>query len=72
MAKGKPSSWARMDFDQAMWLTKSGVSITVWKKGAAKHKGKLVISVGGLKWYPYNKKGKPAWSASWQQIYGDE
>ncbi len=65
--KGKPSEWARMDIGESVWLGKKGVSIVVWDKWGQKHKGTLVISIGGLRWYPFKSK-KAAWKASWDSL----
>ncbi|MDA8108497.1 MAG: hypothetical protein M0015_07700 [Betaproteobacteria bacterium] len=67
MAKGKPSKWAKLDIDESVWLGKKGISIKVWDKWGKKHKGTLVISIGGLRWYKFNAK-KPTWRAAWDSL----
>lgn len=49
-----------------MWLNKAGISIVVWDKFGRKRKGTLVISVGGLRWYPY--KGRKAHRITWNEL----
>ena len=69
MAMGRPTKWARMDIDQRIWLNRTGISIVVWDKYGRKRKGTLVVSVGGLRWYPY--KGQRAQRYTWNDLAGD-
>ena len=69
MAMGRPTKWARMDVNQPMWLNRAGISIVVWDKYGRKRKGTLVVSVGGLRWYPY-KAPKPQ-RYTWDDLAGD-
>ena len=69
MAIGRPTKWASMDINQSMWLNKAGISIVVWDKYGRKRKGTLVVSIGGLRWYPY--KGKKPQKYSWDDLAGD-
>lgn len=66
MATGKYSKWARLEVNQPLWLTKSGVSIVVWDEWGKKRKGTLVVSVGGLRWYGY--KGKKPVRVKWDVL----
>ena len=66
MAQGRPSSWARLEVNQPLWLNKAGVSIVIWDKYGRKRKGTLVVSVGGLRWYPY--MGKRARRITWDEL----
>ena len=67
MAQGRPTKWAKLDINQAVWLNKTGVSLVVWDKWGRRRKGTLVISIGGLRWYPYKGK-KPAHQISWDRL----
>lgn len=66
MAQGRPSKWAKLKIEQPVWLNRAGVSIVVWDKWGRKRKGTLVVSIGGIRWYPY--KGKSARRISWDTL----
>ncbi len=66
MAQGRPSSWARLEINQPLWLNKAGILIVIWDKYGRKRKGTLVVSVGGLRWYPY--MGKRARRITWDEL----
>jgi hypothetical protein len=55
-----------LEINQALWLNKAGISIVIWDKYGRKRKGKLVVSVGGLRWYPY--MGKRARRVTWDDL----
>ena len=59
MAQGKPSKWAKAKINEPIWLGKAGISIVVWDKWVKKRRGRIVVSVGGIRWYPYK-----AWKKS--------
>ena len=67
MAKGRPSNWAKLEIPAPIWLGKSGISIVVWDKWGRKRTGTLVVSIGGLRWYPYKSK-KPARRIQWDDF----
>jgi len=67
MAQGRPSKWARMDINQSIWLNRTGISIVVWDKWGRKRKGTLVVSIGGLRWYPYMGKN-PGRLIKWSKL----
>jgi hypothetical protein len=52
--------------NQPLWLNKAGISVVVWDKWGRKRKGTLVVSIGGLRWYPY--KGKKARRITWNEL----
>ena len=64
MEKGKPSKWTEATIDQPIGLSKAGISIVVWDKWGRKRRGTMVVSVGGVRWYPYKTK-KPT-QLSWE------
>lgn len=59
MAQGRASKWASVNINQTIWLDKAGISIVVWGKGRKRRQGALVVSISGLRWYPYKSK-KPS------------
>lgn len=66
MAQGKPSKWAVATIQEPIALGKSGISIVIWDKGRRKRRGTLVVSVGGVRWWPY--KAKRATQLSWARF----
>ena len=56
MASGKPKRWALARLGEPISLGKSGIEIVIWDKWGRKRRGTLVVSVGGLRWYPYKAK----------------
>ena len=70
MAQGRPSKWARMDINQSIWLDRTGIKIVVWDKYGRKRKGRLVVSIGGLRWYPYMRKN-PDRLIKWSDLNAD-
>ncbi len=71
MAQGKASNWARMKVRQPVWLNNRGIEIVVWDKWGRHRKGTLVVSVGGLRWYPYKTK-RAAWRGKWDRLSDPE
>lgn len=67
MARGRPSKWAQLHLDETFYISRTGLSIKVWDKYGRKHKGNLVISVGGLRWYPYRAKN-PSPVIGWDKL----
>jgi len=59
MAQGKPKKWATAIIHEPISLGKAGISIVVWDKWGRKRRGRVEITVGGLRWYPYK-----AWKTS--------
>lgn len=70
MPQGRPSKWASVDIKQTIWLDKTGISIVVWGKRKTKRQGTLVVSIGGLRWYPYKGK-KPSKLIKWDRLNAD-
>jgi len=66
MAKGRPSKWVEATVKEPIFLGKSGITLKVWDKYGKKHKAIIVVSVGGIQWYPYNKK--KAKRISWDRL----
>jgi hypothetical protein len=53
MPQGKPTKWATARINEPISLGKAGISIVIWDKWGRKRRGTLVVSVGGIRWYPY-------------------
>jgi hypothetical protein len=66
MATGKWSKWATARIKEPLGLGKAGISIVIWDKWGKTRRGKLVVSVGGIRWYPY--KAKYYRKLSWNKL----
>jgi hypothetical protein len=67
MAIGKPKKWATAIISEEIPLGKAGITIVIWDKWGKTHRGKAVISVGGIRWYPYRAKKKSC-RISWDRL----
>ena len=67
MAQGKPTKWARVEINQPLLLNKSGMTIIVRDKWGRRRRGRLIVSVGGLRWYPYMGK-RATWRRTWEKL----
>ena len=56
MAKGRPRKWVTATIKEPIALGKSGISIVIWDKWGKTRRGTVVVSVGGIRWYPYKAK----------------
>jgi len=54
MAKGRPNKYATATVSEEIYLGKAGIEVVIWNKYARRNRprGKAVISVGGIRWYP--------------------
>ncbi len=66
MAQGRPRKWATAHVSEPIPLGKAGIRITIWDKWGKSHRGVAVVSVGGIRWYPYRKQ--KAIRISWDAI----
>jgi hypothetical protein len=69
MAKGRPSKWATATIEEPIDLGKAGISIVIWDKYKKKRRrrGTAIVSVGGIRWYPYNAR-KPKPTLTWNNL----
>lgn len=58
MARGKPTKRVEMTVNQPISLNKNGLTIAVWDEERGRLHGTLVVSVGGLCWYPHKRRGR--------------
>lgn len=76
MAQGKPKKWATATIREPIHLGRAGISIVVWDKWGRRRRGRVVISVGGIRWYPYKawrksrKSKSKARRISWDDLDG--
>ena len=56
MPQGKSNKWVTATISEPIYLAKAGISIVVWDKWGRTRRGTAVISVGGIRWYPYKAK----------------
>ncbi len=66
MAQGRPTKWATAKIAEPVALGKAGIEIVIWDKWGKTRKGTAVISVGGIRWYPY--KAKNYTKLTWDQL----
>ena len=66
MAKGRFKKWATARVSEPIGLGKAGLEVIIWDKWGKKRRGKAIVSVGGLRWYPY--KAKRPHRLSWDQL----
>jgi hypothetical protein len=66
MPKGRPKKWAAAQISEPVDLGKAGITILLWDKWGRKRSGKLIVSVGGLRWYPY--KAKKPYRMGWDRL----
>jgi hypothetical protein len=66
MAKGKPKRWATAKVEEPIPLGKAGLKVVIWDKWGKTRKGTAIISVGGIRWYPY--KAKKYYKITWDGL----
>ena len=66
MAMGKPKCWATAEISESIYLGKAGLKIVIWDKYHRTRKGTAIISVGGIRWFPY--KAKKYYKMSWDKL----
>ncbi len=67
MAIGKPKKWATATISEGIPLGKAGITIVIWDKWGKTRLGTAVISIGGIRWYPYKAK-KRSCRISWDRL----
>jgi hypothetical protein len=66
MPQGKPKKWATAKVSEPIYLGKAGLEVVIWDKWGRTRKGTAVISVGGVRWYPY--KAKKPYRITWDAL----
>ena len=66
MPKGKPMKWVTAAIAEPIGLGKSVIEIAIWDKWGKTRRGRAIISVGGIRWYPY--KAKSYKTISWDDL----
>ena len=56
MAQGRPRKWATAKVSEPVALGRSGIEIVLWDKWGRTRTGTIIVSVGGVRWYPYRFK----------------
>ena len=56
MARGRPTKWATAKITEPISLGRAGIEVVVWDKYKKKRRGTIVVSVGGIRWYPRNAR----------------
>jgi hypothetical protein len=66
MASGRPKKWVTATISEPIALGKTGIRLVIWDKWGRTRHGTVIVSVGGIRWYPYKAK-KPT-RISWNRL----
>lgn len=66
MPTGRPRRWATAQIREPVSLSTPGVRIVIWDKWGKTRRGTAVVSVGGIRWYPY--KAKKPFKLTWDEL----
>ncbi len=66
MAAGKPRKWVTARISEPISIGKAGLELIIWDKWGKTRRGTAIISVGGIRWYPY--KAKRPYRVSWDRV----
>lgn len=66
MAAGRPRKWVTARISEPISIGKPGVEVVIWEKWGKTRRGRAIISVGGIRWFPY--KAKKAYRISWDRL----
>jgi hypothetical protein len=66
--KGRPLKWVRASVKEYVSIGRPGVEFEVWHRWRQKDRklGTLIVSVGGLRWWP--RDGKLSKKMSWDAL----
>ena len=67
MAKGRPNKWATAWINEPIRLGKAGIKVVISDKWGRTIRGTAIISVGGVRWFPYKSK-KPRPAVTWDRL----
>jgi len=56
VATGRARRWATADVLEPVELGRAGIQVVLWDKWGRKRVGTAIISVGGIRWFPYKYK----------------
>ncbi len=56
MARGRPKKWVEAIITEPLQLGKAGIQVVLQGKWHRKIRGTVIISVGGIRWFPYKAK----------------
>jgi hypothetical protein len=66
MASGKPKRWVTARISEPISVGRAGIQLVIWDKWGKTRRGRVVVSVGGIRWYPY--KAKRPYRVSWNRL----
>ena len=66
MSSGRPRKWVTAKITEPIGLGKAGVKLVIWDKWGKTRLGTAIVSVGGIRWFPYMAK-KP-FRISWDRL----
>jgi hypothetical protein len=66
--KGRPTKWVSARVQEHVSIGRRGIQFEVWEQWKKKRRklGTLIISVGGLRWWPH--KGKLTQQKNWDTL----
>lgn len=66
MASGRPGKWVTATISEPIAIGKAGIKLVVWDKWGKTRRGTILVSVGGLRWFPY--KAQRGFRLSWDKL----
>ena len=58
--------WVTASISEPIPLGNAGIKIVIWDKWGKTRRGTVIISVGGIRWYPY--MAKKAFRLNWNGL----
>ena len=56
MPSGRPRTWVTARITEPIAIGKAGIKVVIWDKWGKTRRGTIIVSVGGIRWYPYKAK----------------
>jgi len=66
MPTGRPMRYATARIKEPIPLSTPGLRIVIWDKWGKTRRGTAIVSVGGIRWYPY--KSKTYYKLTWDKL----
>lgn len=66
MPSGRPMKWVSAKVIEPLTIGTRGIELIIWDKWGKTRRGRAIVSVGGIRWYPY--KAKYPIKLSWDRL----
>ena len=68
--KGRPTKWVNASVSESIFVGKAGFTFEVWEKWKRGRRklGTLIVSVGGLRWWPQGAHEASSRRRSWNSV----